>query len=162
MFVEISRVKQRLNKLQIDRLHVEGDGIDLRFTVGPTRQWLGGTGHNIPSFEIFTTPDWRGTEGTVAFTEPLHRYGSMIEGVKLRFERGVIVEATATRSEHLLHAMIASDEGVEARRRDLADRRPAEPDHPLHGRDALRREPRRAAGELPSRDRQRLPAGVHR
>ena len=111
VFKEISRIKRRLNKLQIERLHIEGDGIDLQFTVGPTRQWLGGTGHNIPSFEIFTTPDWRGTEGTVTFTEPLHRYGSMIDGVKLRFERGLIVEASATRSEHLLHAMIASDEG---------------------------------------------------
>jgi aminopeptidase len=111
VFVEIKRVKQRLNKLLIDRLHVEGDGIDLRFTVGPERQWLGGTGHNIPSFEIFTTPDWRGTEGSVAFTEPLHRYGSMIEDIVLRFERGVVVEATASRGEHLLQAMIASDEG---------------------------------------------------
>jgi aminopeptidase len=110
-FAEINRVKRRLNKLEVERIHVEGDGIDLRITVGPTRRWLGATGHNIPSFEIFTSPDWRGTEGTVSFTEPLHRYGSMIEGVKLRFERGLVVEATATRSEHLLQAMIESDEG---------------------------------------------------
>ncbi len=112
VFVEIARIKRRLDRLEIERLLVEGEGIDLRFTVGAGRRWLGGTGHNIPSFEIFTSPDWRGTEGTVAFTEPLHRYGSMIEGVRLRFERGLIVEATATRSEHLLQAMIGSDEGA--------------------------------------------------
>jgi aminopeptidase len=111
VFAEIERVKRRLDRLEIERLHVEGDGIDLRFTIGPRRRWLGGTGHNIPSFEVFTSPDWRGTEGTVAFTEPLHRYGSMIDGVRLRFERGVVVEATAARSEHLLQAMVASDEG---------------------------------------------------
>jgi aminopeptidase len=110
-FAEIARIKRRLDRLEIERLHIEGEGVDLRFTIGPGRRWLGGTGRNIPSFEIFTSPDWRGTEGTVAFTEPLHRYGSMIEGVRLRFERGAVVEATATRSEELLRAMIASDEG---------------------------------------------------
>ena len=110
-FVEIDRIKRRLDRLEIERLHVEGDGIDLRFTIGPGRRWLGGTGRNIPSFEIFTSPDWRGTEGTVAFTEPLNRYGSLIDGVRLRFERGAVVEATAARSEELLQAMIASDAG---------------------------------------------------
>lgn len=110
-FAEIARIKRRLDRLEIERLHVEGDGIDLRFTIGPGRRWLGGTGHNIPSFEIFTSPDLRGTEGTVAFTEPLHRYGSRINGVRLRFERGAVVEATAARGEELLQAMIASDEG---------------------------------------------------
>jgi aminopeptidase len=110
-FAEIDRIKRRLDRLEIERLHVEGDGIDLRFTIGSGRRWLGGTGHNIPSFEIFTSPDWRGTEGTVAFTEPLIRYGSRIDGVRLRFERGAVVEATAARSEELLQAMIASDGG---------------------------------------------------
>ena len=82
-----------------------------RFTIGPGRRWLGGSGRNIPSFEIFTSPDWRGTEGTVAFTEPLYRYGSLIDGVRLRFERGEVVEASAARNEELLQAMIASDPG---------------------------------------------------
>jgi aminopeptidase len=111
-FREIGRVKRRLDGLSIERLHVEGDGVDIRFKVGGDRRWLGGTGRNIPSFEIFTTPDWRGTEGTVTFTEPLHRYGSLIDGIRLTFERGRIVEAAATRNEELLQAMIGSDEGA--------------------------------------------------
>jgi aminopeptidase len=111
-FREIGRIKRRLDRLAIEWLHVEGDGIDIRFKVGADRRWLGGTGKNIPSFEIFTTPDWRGTEGTVTFTEPLHRYGSLIDGITLTFERGRIVEAAAKRNEELLHAMIESDEGA--------------------------------------------------
>jgi aminopeptidase len=111
-FKEIGRIKRKLDGLAIERLHVEGDGVDIVFTVGGDRCWLGGTGRNIPSFEVFTTPDWRGTEGAVAFTEPLHRYGSMIDGIRLTFERGRIVEATASRNEALLHAMIESDEGA--------------------------------------------------
>ena len=61
------------------------------------------------------------------------------------------------RGEKLLQAMLASDEGSNARRRDLAHRRPHQPDHALHGRDALRRESRRPGGQLPPRARQRLP-----
>ena len=111
-FREIGRVKRRLDGLAVETLHVEGDGVDIRFKVGADRRWLGGTGRNIPSFEIFTTPDWRGTEGTVTFTEPLHRYGNLIDGIRLRFERGRVVEAAAKRNEGLLQAMIASDEGA--------------------------------------------------
>jgi aminopeptidase len=113
-FREIRRIKRRLDALQIERLHVEGDGIDLRITIGEQRRWLGGTGRNIPSFEIFTSPDWRGTEGTIAFTEPLHRYGGLTEGIRLRFEGGRVVEATAKKNEQLLQAMIASDGGSSA------------------------------------------------
>jgi len=111
---EIARVKRRLDALDIDRLHVEGDGVDIGFSVGTRRRWLGGTGRNIPSFEVFTSPDWRGTEGTVAFTEPLHRYGSLIDGIRLTFERGRVVEATAKRNEKLLRAMVAADAGSSA------------------------------------------------
>ena len=59
MFREIARIKRRLDKLEIEQLHVEGDGVDLRFTVGGDRRWLGGSGRNIPSFEVFTSPGLR-------------------------------------------------------------------------------------------------------
>jgi aminopeptidase len=111
-FREIGRIKSRLDKLEIERLHVEGDGVDVSFTIGADRRWLGGTGRNIPSFEVFTSPNSRATEGTVTFTEPLHRYGSLIEGIRLTFERGRVVDATAKRNEELLSAMIASDPGA--------------------------------------------------
>jgi aminopeptidase len=109
---ELARIKRRLDRLEIEALHVEGDGVDLRVAIGAERRWLGATGHNIPSFEVFTTPDWRGTEGSIAFTEPLYRYGSLIEGIRLRFERGRAVEASATRNEALLQAMVATDGGA--------------------------------------------------
>jgi len=112
VFREIARIKRRLDKLEIERLQVEGDDIDVHFALGGDRCWLGGTGRNIPSFEVFTTPDARATQGTVAFTEPLHRYGSLIDGIRLTFERGRVVEATAKRNEKLLRAMIGSDDGA--------------------------------------------------
>src|SRR5262249_47928539 len=50
-FREIGRIKRRLDRLDIETLQVEGEGVDIRFRVGSDRRWLGGTGRNIPSFE---------------------------------------------------------------------------------------------------------------
>jgi aminopeptidase len=98
-----------LNALQIDRLHVDGEDADLWITVGERRQWLGGGGRNIPSFEVFTSPDWRGTEGRIRFSEPLYTYGSLITGIELEFREGRVVSASAEENEKLLKEMLASD-----------------------------------------------------
>jgi aminopeptidase len=108
---ETDRIRRRLDRLEIESVHVEGEGIDLHVTIGARRRWLGTTGHNIPSFEIFTSPDWRGTHGTVEFNEPLYRYGSRVEGIRLEFSKGEIVQASASGNDHLLQAMLETDSG---------------------------------------------------
>ena len=57
-------------------------------TLGQQREWSGGLGCNIPSFEIFTSPDWRGTEGWIRFSEPLYTFGRWSSGVELEFSDG--------------------------------------------------------------------------
>jgi aminopeptidase len=99
---------ERLNALPIERLHVEGPDVDLWVTLGERRRWLGGGGRNIPSFEVFTSPDWRGTEGRIRFSEPLYVYGSLIRGVELEFREGRVVAARADENEELLREMIAT------------------------------------------------------
>lgn len=106
IFAEQERVKKKLNSLATDRIHVTGKNIDLWMSLGEKRIWVGGSGRNIPSFEIFTSPDWRGTEGTITFNQPLYRYGNLIEQVKLVFKKGKVVEATAKKGEKLLKEMI--------------------------------------------------------
>ena len=71
----IHHYRDWLNSLPIERLHLEAEEIDLWMTLGERRRWVGGSGRNIPSFEIFTSPDWRGTNGHVKFTEPLYSHG---------------------------------------------------------------------------------------
>jgi aminopeptidase len=112
VFTRTEAWRKRLNALPIERLFVEGDGIELTVGVGAGRQWLGGSGRNIPSFELFTSPDWRQTEGWIAFNQPLYRYGDYITGIRLEFRKGEIVKATAKKNEHLLKAMIATDKGA--------------------------------------------------
>jgi aminopeptidase len=97
-----------LSSLPIDRLHVRGPDADLWLTLGEHRRWVGGSGRNIPSFECYTSPDWRGTEGWIRFSEPLYTHGSLITGVRLEFAGGKVTGATADEHESLLHQMIAT------------------------------------------------------
>jgi aminopeptidase len=106
---QIEETCRRLNALPIERLHLEGEDADLWLTLGERRRWLGGGGRNVPSYEVFTSPDWRGTEGWIRFSEPLYIYGSLIRGVELRFSEGRVVEAGATENEALLREMLAAD-----------------------------------------------------
>ena len=106
---QIKATVAALDALAIERLHVRGDDIDLRLTLGGGRRWVGGGGKNIPSFEIFTAPDWRGTEGRVRFSEPLYVHGNLITGVELEFADGVISRASATENESLLTEMLSAE-----------------------------------------------------
>jgi aminopeptidase len=111
VYKEIEYYKQELNKLspKIDKLHVKGADADLWITLGEKRQWLAGRGYNMPSFEIFTSPDWRGTNGWIRFNQPLYRYGTMMTGIQLWFKDGRVVKATAKTGEKFLKQMIATE-----------------------------------------------------
>ena len=106
VFREMQGVLDRLNALPIDRLHITARETDLWVTLGEKRKWLGGSGRNIPSFEIFTSPDWRGTEGKIFFDLPLYRYGNVIRDIRLEFRKGRVVRATAGRNERMLKELI--------------------------------------------------------
>ena len=73
VYRDIEKYRSRLNKLspKIDRLHAVGPDMDLWIKLGKKRHWHAGSGRNIPSFEIFTSPDWRGTNGWIRFNQPL-------------------------------------------------------------------------------------------
>jgi len=106
---QISDYVGRLDALQIDRLHIEGEDVDLWISLGEQRCWIGGSGRNIPSFEIFTSPDWRGTSGWIRFNQPLYRYGNLIRGIRLEFADGVVVKASADENEDVLREMVATE-----------------------------------------------------
>ncbi len=120
---DIETIRHKLNDLRIEWLHVEGESIDLKVKVGPNRQWLGGSGRNIPSFELFISPDWRGTSGHIAFNQPLYRYGNLIEGIELTFKDGLVVEAKATKNEALLKEMLAVENANKIGEYSLTDKR---------------------------------------
>jgi aminopeptidase len=120
---QIARSRDWLNGLAIDQLHVEAAGTDLWLTLGEHRRWLGGGGANIPSFEIFTSPDWRGTNGTIAFTEPLYCQGKLLRGVELEFRDGLVIRADATEGADLIQSMVAQPGGNRVGEYSLTDSR---------------------------------------
>lgn len=105
---EIQKNVKKLDKLEIQNIHILGNDVDLYIDLPEKGAWKGGGGANIPSFEIFTSPDWRGTNGWIKFNQPLYRYGNKIEGIYLKFSKGRVVEATATKNQKLLREMIAT------------------------------------------------------
>jgi aminopeptidase len=120
---QIGEYIARLDALPIERLRVRGEDVDLTLSVGEQRRWVGGSGRNIPSFEIFTSPDWRGTEGWIRFNQPLYRYGNLIEGIRLEFAEGRVVRATAERNEPVLVEMIATENADKVGEYSLTDSR---------------------------------------
>lgn len=103
---KMDSIIKKLNDLKIDKIQIKAKNTDLTLTLGKSRQWIGGSGRNIPSFEIFTSPDWRGVNGHIYFDLPLYRYGNLIKNIYLEFKNGLVVKAKADKNEKLLWELI--------------------------------------------------------
>jgi aminopeptidase len=91
---------------------VKGPGINLSFEF-EARPWISCHGElNFPDGEIFTSPVEDSVTGTVEFNYPCVYLGSEVDGVKVRFENGVAVEATATKNEAFLLSQLNVDPGA--------------------------------------------------
>ena len=109
---DATAIKKWLGGLKAAYFHIESAHCDLRITPGAQRKWSGVSGHNIPSFELFVSPDWRGAEGTYYANLPSYRSGNYIEGVKLTFHRGNAVEIHAETGEAFTVRQLAIDRGA--------------------------------------------------
>lgn len=110
-----------LNERRYSALHFRGPGTDLRVGLADDHLWMGGgttAGNglqcipNIPTEEVFTTPHAKRVEGTVTSTKPLSYQGTLIAGIRVRFEGGRVVESHATQGEAVLRKMLETDEGA--------------------------------------------------
>ena len=111
---ELERVGSFLETVK--ELRVVGEETDLRLGV-EGRTWIRADGHsNLPDGEVFTGPVEGSVEGTIRFTFPATIRGRFAEDVRLRFEGGEVVEATATTGQDFLREMVG--EGVSRRRAD--------------------------------------------
>ena len=123
LFVDLENDKAKLNDMKIEKVHIKGDDIDLEVKLGAHRLWMGGSGRNIPSFELFISPDWRGTNGWVKFNQPLYRYGNLVTSIEIKFKDGLVVEARADKNEQLLKDMIAVEGANKIGEFSLTDKR---------------------------------------
>lgn len=118
-----NHLRQKLNKLEITRINIKAKDTDLNIGIGENRQWLGGDGNNIPSFEIFTSPDWRQTNGYIFFDQPLYRQGNLIKNIKLTFKDGLVVDTQAGYGEKFLKQLIKVENSDKIGEFSLTDKR---------------------------------------
>ena len=112
----------RLTERRFDTIELRGPGTELTIGLLPTANWSSvefstakGLRHfsNLPSEEIFTTPDPRRTSGQVTATRPLVLAdGTIIRGIRVRFEGGVAVEIDAAENVEALRRLTEVDAGA--------------------------------------------------
>jgi aminopeptidase len=118
---ELHKRAAQLNAKRYAALRYRGPGTDFRLGLSDGHLWLGGgttagNGNycipNMPTEEVFTTPHKDRADGTVTATKPLSHQGTMIEGIRVKFEGGRIVEAHASRGQEVLQKLIDTDDGA--------------------------------------------------
>jgi len=114
-------VSERLTGRAFDALHFEGPGTELRVGLLATSRWLSARFHtidgiqhmpNLPSEEIFTTPDPARVDGAVRSTKPLVVGGTIVRGLRVRFEAGRAVAIDADDGAEVLRQYSQRDEGA--------------------------------------------------
>jgi aminopeptidase len=120
---EIWQAACRLDELGLDALRFVGPGTDLTVGLLPSSRFARDGGRattrtgvqhmpNLPTEELFTTPDPERTQGVVASTKPLDLGGSLVTGLRIRFEGGRAVEIEADSNAEAVRARCATDEGA--------------------------------------------------
>lgn len=117
----LDAIASALAERHFDALHYRGPGTDLTVGLLPGSRWICanfqtafGVRHvpNLPTEEVFTTPDRRRADGRVRSTKPLQEGGSVVRDLELVFKDGRITEANATAGADLIRAQLATDEGA--------------------------------------------------
>lgn len=110
-----------LDALQISELRYVGEGTDLTVGLLPDCRWTGGSTvdpggvaylPNIPTEEVFTSPDRRRADGVVRLTRPVVIAGQLVEDLRLTFADGRITEVSATTGADLVRSQLDTDPGA--------------------------------------------------
>ncbi len=116
---QLAARRAALDELSLDAVRFDGPGTELTVGLSERSVWVGGGGQspdglefmpNLPTEEVFTTPDFRRTSGRVAVTRPVQLLGTIVEGAWLRFEEGRLVECGATAGGSTLDRYFELDE----------------------------------------------------
>ena len=94
-----------------DRVRLTAPGTDLRFSIKDIPAIACGGDCNIPDGEVFTAPVRDSVEGEITFNAPTIYHGVAFDGVRLRFEAGKVVEATASNTARA-NEILDTDEGA--------------------------------------------------
>lgn len=111
-----SNFVKKINKLKLDSIRLENSlGTDIKIGL-PKNYSFEGVGNaevlvNLPSYEIFTSPNRNKVEGIVYSSKPLDYNGSIIDNFYLEFKEGKVVKYGAKKGKKILESIINYDEG---------------------------------------------------
>lgn len=118
---ELKAKAQRLTDRRFDALHLHGPGTDLMIGLFPSAHWAAGDletidgrrhSPNIPTEEVFGTPDPDRVDGHVSATMPLELSGTIVHGIRVEFDRGRAVKIEAESGAEVLRSVTARDDGA--------------------------------------------------
>jgi aminopeptidase len=119
--VGLASVCAHLNGLRLDAVEFAGPGTELSVGLFPTSTWIGGASQtvdrlrymaNLPTEEVYATPDPNRVEGRVRSRRPLVLIdGTLVTGLHMRFEQGRAVDVEADEGGEVLRGRMARDEG---------------------------------------------------
>ena len=118
---QLQDVAARLTELRFDAIRFQGPGTDLTVGLLPTSRFAGGGStnldgirsiSNLPTEEVFTAPDPLRADGVVSATKPLDVSGTVVKGLRVRFEAGSVVDIEAEAGADALRARCAKDDGA--------------------------------------------------
>jgi len=118
---ELQSVGNRLTERRFDAIRLTGIGTDVTVGLFRSSSWhagdsetIAGIRHfaNIPTEEVFTTPDPTRVDGVVTATRPLVLYGSVVDGIRVEFEAGRAVRIDAERGADALRSAAQRDDGA--------------------------------------------------
>lgn len=118
---ELAARGHALDALDLAEVHYRSPGTDLTVGLMPDSRWTGGGGDdpdgftfmpNIPSEEVFTSPDRRRADGTISLTKPVIISGQVVEGLRVTFSGGRITDVTAASGTDVVLAQLGTDEGA--------------------------------------------------
>jgi len=117
----LDRRAKALNDLRLDALHYRGPGTDLEVGLLERTRFCSALFHtaagrpytaNLPTEEVFATPDARRADGVITSTKPLALLGEVVKGLQVTFEGGRIVDVQAEAGAEVVRAQISTDENA--------------------------------------------------
>ncbi|GAC1333826.1 MAG: aminopeptidase [Candidatus Dormibacteria bacterium] len=122
-FRQLDARAAQMNRQAFKAIHYVGPGTDLRVSLGKPSNWIAGVLHtrdghphhpNLPTEEIFTTPDHRRVDGVVSATKPLTLRGAVVENLRLTFKDGRVTGVEAASGAEVVEAELNTDHGARA------------------------------------------------
>lgn len=116
VLVDYKKMDQEMNKIinvfdAANSIRIVGLDTDLTFSIQGRRGTKCSGKNNVPDGEVFYAPVTNSANGQIYYEFPAIRYGSQVDGVRLEFKDGKIVNAKADRNERFLNQMLDTDEG---------------------------------------------------